>query len=273
LITRSASDQARFDLVLVGYRPMDTRKSVAFCDRAFGAKLVRRRILVLNNEALTATASAFTPRWELVGGSNGLAEFSGWQEGLTVRDAAERAPAGVIFVNDSVVTHRHFTSARRLALVGSVSHAPTAALVAFRDQVRGELAVAGFGLDSWASTYCFALTTEALRRLDGRLYDPEIVMRCVPGGLDESRFFADLSPDLNAHLRHWLFDGGWYGGAKLTIDNADRMAQKARCIIAEKFLSARCEAAGIAAVDPFDEHRALHLLDKLQRRIAGVFTR
>lgn len=264
------STAQHFDLILVGYRKVDTERSIEFCDRAFGPKLVRRRILVFNNDVLAAVAEANAPRWERVDGSNALGEFSGWQEGLAWRDLADKAPAGVIFVNDSVVTHRHFTSARRLALVASIKSAPPAALVGFRDQVGGALAVAGLGVRSWASTYCFALTSEALGRLDGRLYEPDVVRRCVPGGLDEAGFFADLSPDMSSHLRHWLFYGGWYGGARLNAENTDRMTHKARCIIAEKLLSARCEAAGVTAVEPFVEHNALRLLDKLQRRIKKI---
>lgn len=266
------SSYQQFDLILVAYRKVDTERSIEFCDRAFGSRLVRRRILVLNNEALAAVADANAPRWERVNGSNALGEFSGWQEGLAWRNSAHKAPAGVIFVNDSVVTHRHFTSARRRALVASIETAPRAALVGFRDQVGGTLAVAGLEVRSWASTYCFALTSEALGRLGGHLYEPDVVRQCVPSGLDEASFFADLSPDMNSHLRHWLFDGGWYGGARLTVENAERMTHKARCIIAEKLLSARCEAAAVTAVEPFVEHGALRLLDKLQRRIKKALT-
>ena len=89
----------------------------------------------------------------------------------------------------------------------------------------------------------------------------------MPSGLDEASFFADLSPDMNSYLRHWLFDGGRYGGARLTVENAERMTHKARCIIAEKLLSARCGAATVTAVEPFVEHGALSLLDQLQQRI------
>ena len=70
-------------------------------------------------------------------------EFSGWQKGLAWRETGREAPGGVIFVNDSVVTYRHFTTARQLALVASIETAPREALVAFRDQASGTLAVAG----------------------------------------------------------------------------------------------------------------------------------
>ena len=35
----------QFDIILVNYRKINTERSIAFCDRAFGRKLVVRRIL------------------------------------------------------------------------------------------------------------------------------------------------------------------------------------------------------------------------------------
>jgi hypothetical protein len=69
-------------------------------------------------------------------------------------------------------------------------------------------------------------------------------------------------------LRHWLFDGAWYGGARLDRENSARLTMKGRCIIAELLLSARCRALGIEAVEPFREFPWLAGLDRLQRRTA-----
>ena len=102
------------------------------------------------------------------------------------------------------------------------------------------------------------------------MYEPNVVRRCAPGGLDESDFFTDLSPDLNSHLRNWLFGGGWYRAASLTTENTDRMTHKARCIIAEKLLSARCEAAAVITVEPFVKYRMHRRIDQFQRRIAKI---
>ena len=151
---------APFDLVLVGYRPADTEKAIAFCNRAFGTDLVHRRVLVLNNDLLATSAKARASGWEVIQGSNVLAEFSGWQEGWAACDRARVSPGGVIFVNDSVVTHRHFTTARRLALVRSIRNASGATLVGFRDRVGGSLVVANLRVNSWASTYCFLISDQ-----------------------------------------------------------------------------------------------------------------
>jgi hypothetical protein len=253
------------DLVLVGYRLADARAAIDFCNRGFGDDLIRRRVLVLNSEILHEKFRS-TPGWLVVLGSNSMAEFSGWQEGLEALGDTERD--GVLFINDTVASHMHFTWARRAAMIAAVRTAPPAALVAFRDRVPGTLAVAGMALTSWASTYCFALTSDALDLLGRQLYDEDLIVRCVPGGGKEATFFANLSPDLTAHLRNWLFDGGWYGSEHLNAANSVRLTFKARCIIAEKLLSARCIQAGVESVEPFVKHEMLRQTDRVLRRVA-----
>ncbi len=198
-------------------------------------------------------------------GSNRLGEFSGWQEGLALLDGGSN---GVVFVNDTVCTHRRFSAARKASFARSVRTAADAAIVGFRDRGDGRLSLAGLNVNAWTSTYCFMLSTKALELLGRQLYQPEVVAGCVPGGLDEQRFFAQLSTDLDAHLRRWLFEGGWYAGERLTQENAARLTFKAKCIIAEKALSGRCEKLGIRAVDPFDAYPLLQWLDKADRRLS-----
>lgn len=257
----------KFDLILVGYRQNDTTKAIDFCNNSFGAELVQRKILVLNSRMDLTVVDARS--WEVVEGSNLLGEFSGWQEGLSHRKIGVPATSGVIFVNDSVVTHRHFSGARRRALVRAIKSAPHNAMIGFTDQLNGTLSVLGFQLDSsWVSTYCFALTTRALSGIDGKLFELSSVESCVPGGLDESRFFANVSSDLATHLRNWLFRDGWYAGGELNAANSSRLQRKALSIIAEKLLSARCRAASIEIVDPFQTYPGLSFLDRVNRRLS-----
>jgi hypothetical protein len=268
-----ADDRASFDLVLVGYRPADTRSAVRFCDRTFRPGSRGRKLLVLNSPP-TLHDQDLAEGWQTLRGSNTLAEFSGWQEGLEHLHADGLPPGEVLFVNDTVCTHRHFSIFRAWAFERARRRALPARLVAFRDSVPGRsLSIAGFPLDGWASTYCFALSAEALRRLEGRLYDSARLVACVPGGISEDGFFRSLSPDLEAHLRHWLFDGAWYGGARLDDENQGRLTLKARCIVAELLLSARCAARGIEAIDPFREHPWLERADRLERRVVREWQR
>lgn len=257
----------RFDIILVGYRAADTAKALRFCSTAFDESMVRRKVLVLNNPAMTDRANVPND-WEVIEGSNQFSEFSGWQEGLRHVQPLEGSSAGVVFINDSVVTHRHFTKAQKMALVGSLRQLPRGTLLGFKDHIEGDLSLGSLPLDGWVSTYCFVLDLEALHQLDYKLYESNVVDEYVRGGVEEQGFFRHLSPDLEAHLRHWLFGGGWYAAARLNEKNASKLYRKAKCIIAEKLLSARCQARSITVVDPFDNAPLLRTLSRIERRLS-----
>lgn len=272
------------DVVLVGYRAADTRAALGLCHRLFGPAREGRRLLVLNREGLAPEVQPQAAGWQLVAGSNRHAEFSGWQEGLDLLAGSLGNKAAVVFVNDSVSTHRHFTSARGHAFLRTLEATVGRELVGFQDRperstisVRPdadlELTIADMTLFAWTSTYCFALTSEALQTLQCLLYDSAQVEACVPGGVDEATFFSRLSPHLAEHLRGWLFAGGWYGGGRLTSENMVRLQMKARSIAAELLLSARCRTVGIRALDPFLLHPMLARLDRYSTRLATTLLR
>lgn len=265
------------DLVLVGFRPADTRAALRFCDRVFDRDRGARRLLVSNRPGLAQELAPLARGWQSLEGSNRLAEFSGWQEGLDHLRQGSANDRGIVFVNDSVCTHRHFTFARARAFRHALRASEGPRIIGFRDipdhrvfsaalefQIR--LTIAELELDAWTSTYCFALTAGALRALDHELCDPVLVSQCVPGGTDEKAFFDRLSPHLDRHLRHWLFEGGWYGSGRLSSANASHLLLKARCIAAELLLSARCRSAGVEAIDPFHVQPRLERMDRLLRR-------
>jgi hypothetical protein len=108
----------------------------------------------------------------------------------------------------------------------------------------------------WVSTNVFALNLAALRELEHRLYVPRLGAD-VPGGSTLDTFFgAALDRDLKAHIASWLFattgKDRWYKAEPLSAENAGRMAEKARAILQEKYLSARLEyaAADIRDIRP-----------------------
>lgn len=140
-------------------------------------------------------------------------------------------------------------------------------MVGFLDFAPAMFQIQEKAFDRWVSTYCFALTAVALERLAHRLFDPSVMESCVPGGIEESGFFQNISPSLEAHLTLLLFRGGWYASRPLTSDNAKSFQFKAKCVIAEKWLSARCLSDGIALRDPFSEQSAWRWGNKVERRL------
>ncbi|MEP7246526.1 MAG: hypothetical protein ABI885_23005, partial [Gammaproteobacteria bacterium] len=173
--------------------------------------------------------------------------------------------------NDTVASHRHFSCFRRSALASEVNSAPLHALIGFIDDApphNGTFSLAGLEVESWVSTYCFALGPEALRRLDYKIWQPDVVIECVPGGEIEDCFFSDaVSMPLQIHLRWFLFaTNGWYRAAPLTPDSALRLALKARCICAELLLMVRCRQVGCDVRDPMRRHKRLQWLDDITVR-------
>jgi hypothetical protein len=225
---------------------------------------------VLNHAGLSDAVGVLPSGWQTLQGSNDLAEFSGWQEGL--RHLAP-SDAGVILLNDTVVAHRRFNLTRRLAMALAVRSAPPRSMVGFTDSGDGPFLIAGLPLVDWISTYCFMLTPEALAALDRTLYDPGVVSQIVPGGLREDAFFAQLSPNLERRLRHEMFDGGWYGGERLAEANQERLRLKARCIVAELLLSARCDALGVKRIDPLHRYPLAGRIDRFQSRARRAVSR
>lgn len=251
----------------MGYRATDTAAALRFCDTGFG-HAAGRRVLVLNRPNPPAEHLARSFGWTVIAGSNRLGEFSGWQEGL---ELTAQQPATTLFLNDTVSTHRRFTNARKLALLKtarSVSERP--AIVGFSDRIDGSLVVGGLSLTAWISSYCFVLTACALMKLENVLCDEALVGLCVPGGLKAESFFSNMSSDLATHISRWLFVGGWHASAPLSEENSDRLTRKARSIVAEMQLSARCRAHGVELVDPFERYPALHQIDRISRRVFGL---
>jgi hypothetical protein len=222
--------------------------------------------MVCNSPAVRETVSH--PDWEALDGSNALGEFSAWQEGLDQLGTGLRD--GVLFLNDTVVSHRRFSAFRRWAFVREVWRANARCVVGFVDHGEhdlGDLRIDGLVVPGWVSTYMFWIGPQTLARLGYRLWEPAVVDACVRGGADEARFFTDrVSPDLQRHIGTWLFGGGWYCSEPLTDANAERLARKARAICAEKLLSARCWALGCTRHDPFERHPLARSLDRHTER-------
>ena len=260
-------------IVLAAYSSDRTPAALAFCERLSKGLGSCRRILVANHPAL---AESLQPAgWLVIRGSNALGEFSAWQEGLDATAAIDADDAAVLFVNDTVVSHRWFSAFRRWALVREIWCSDRPSVVGFidhPDDATSDLHIGGLRLPGWISSYCFLLTPGALRRLDHRLWDPDAVGACVAGGVHEATFFSDqVSPDLQRHLRWWLFHGGWYRSEPLTAASAERLAFKARCVCAELLLSARCWALGCEYRDPFERHPLPRALERRSYSLALRF--
>lgn len=247
----------RMATILVAYDVRRTLRTLAFTRRLNLTPSSAPQILVLNTPSLIDHQEIIKQAkdWILVQGTNEQHEISGWQEGLDYLMAVTTEPVSVLFMNDTVVSHRYFSVFRLMAFKRSISRAHSAQLIGFVDKGAPGLSfsIEGLALPRWVSTYCFFLTGEALERLRYNLWDKPVLTIAVQGGLDAADFFgSNVSGDLRRHIGRWLFEQGWHAAAPLCAENHDRMMLKARSIITELWLSARCLATGVEIVDPFE---------------------
>lgn len=270
--------QERPALILVAYNPIKTLHALTFARRLDLAYPNLTKILVLNHPSLALNQEIRRQAlgWSILSGTNDQHEISGWQEGLNHLIAYKGKQIPVLFLNDTVVSHRYFSIFRLIALIWSINQATNEQLIGFIDWTpRGMLySINGLILPGWVSTYCFFLTPEALAKLKYTIWDKHQLEISVIGGPDTSKFFGkNVSLDLQRHLCRWLFVQGWYAAAPLCAENHDQMVLKAKSIIAEQWLTARCLAAGIKIIDPFDKLTLLRKADYRMVKYRGILKR
>ena len=135
---------------------------------------IDRRVLVLNRPELRGqvdSAEVGGARWR-----QRFGEFSGWQQGLEhLRLGGVRTP--VVFVNDTVVSHRRYSRFRQWAFVREAWRAGPRSIVGLSTtpQRSDDLSIAAMVLPGWVSSYCFMLGDATLRRLALRLWDAATV--------------------------------------------------------------------------------------------------
>lgn len=263
------------DLVLVGYRASDTVAALRFCNRAANSMPLGHRVLVLNDACLLQNSEirAQQAEWAIIPGSNAQMEFSGWQEGLRWLQQRRKGRRSVLLVNDTVTTHRHFSRFRWLAFRRALAKVRGAVVIGFTDRLPNQepFSVMELQAERWISTYIVYLSSSALERLQYQLWSPRALDECVPASLHEDCFLsARVSPNLRAHLRWWLFKGGWYRSCKLTEDSQPMLKRKARSIVSEMLLSVRASAHGIEIIDPFDGQPWLRWSDYEDRRLRRI---
>lgn len=269
--------------VLVLYSPEYCERSLAILRRI----LLRvdeevRIIAVCNRPGLPVSPD---PDVEVIEGNNFLHEFGGWDQGIAHfrQMAGKKSPGLFVFANDTFCHHRPFSRPDGYLFSACFKHASGKqyAIAGERSTFGQEFFLGGQWMDSWVSTYLYAITPSLLEALDWRTaLDEQTLRHFVLGGTDENAFFSpDMNPALARHLSGWLFAGhdgkrNWRNAAPLDPHNADRMYHKARAIMCEKFLSARCRSLGAEFLDPYEsaQGRALRAYRRYQGSL-GVWRR
>jgi hypothetical protein len=118
-----------YTLILASYYPKNTCRTRDFCER-----FMRCEKIVVRNSP-NVLLSDFNQDWIKIPGSNDAGEFSAWQEGLNWSlENSQKPRYGYIFVNDTVNSHRKFSSIRFYFFKRCITQYPQHA-VGFTDEL------------------------------------------------------------------------------------------------------------------------------------------
>lgn len=184
-------------------------------------------------------------------GSNNLAEFSGWNEGL---DACKpEAFDIVVFANDTFYTNRRFEqdafnkfkakclSGRDKFIIGEVCYAIDYKMLKKRKKF----------LLRWIRTSIFAISKEALSELKYVGIDRNKIEYYLSFGRGSSFIYSDdINKLIQNRINDWIFppqgSTGWHSA---NSGDDTRLLLKARCVLQELLLTIRCETNGIGIID------------------------
>lgn len=208
--------------------------------------------------------------WQILAGTNQQYEFSAWQEGLGYLKNNISGDFSTIFLNDTVLTHRYFSVARKFAFLTGLllfgnNNKPR--YIGFTNKLKDKsrYTILNYSATSWVSTYLFFMNNLALQAIDYKIWSKEQNEQSVNGGYNKQNFFSEsISQNLKEWLIKWLFeDGGWYKSEPLSEANYKFFEIKAKSIINEKYLSAKLNSVGGQIIDPFIAMSIFRKIDRV----------
>lgn len=243
-------------VLLAGYRAADVEASLRFLNRLRGNVRLGAIYFIANSQE-AAQAFAADGQGHLIRGSNEDGEWSAYQEGLDAAQAEGQLGKGVLILNDTVITHRHFSVFRFLAWLQRLRRGGASVLIGDVDRFKGkDFAIQGYPVSSWVSSYLMYLGPDLLRALGERVMVGKDLVDDWYATASVEHFFPDwLNADLHSHLEHWMFGGGWYGSQPLSAANLAKFRFKAKAIFYEKALSGA--SATLGTLVPVMPHRSL----------------
>lgn len=265
----------RIGVVSVHYYEGYLERSLANLRRLNASLQPAACVLVANNPAIVPRLQREViepgPVTDAVLHDNTGLEFGAYQAGL-----ARLRTTGdfdwVVILNDTFDIHECFATPLRdnfLRNVLSPVRSTLGIVVGEVDETPRSWLLGGLRTHRWVRSNVLALNAVALDALGDRLHSPELDALIREAAQPDAFFAETLDPVLRERIESWLFpheaDGrwGWYQGQHLNADNAARFARKARCILQEKYLSARLDAASTIFVNI----KQLSIADSIRRSL------
>ncbi len=204
-------------------------------------------------------------------GSNASAEFSGWDEGLSIVDTDEFDV--IVFANDTFCTRRPFDAHQMSALRGTLKTASEKS----EPFLIGEVCCAIYYdfllrrrwfLLRWVRTSIFAATPETIRLTQGvgksQSFLTKNFKKTTSGDIEISE---NIGLPVAQRIKEWLFpknpNHGWY---KSNIAKPEHLLLKAKCVYQEIDFSYRCFASGVTIMQTNRDNLVKeYLLKKIYR--------
>ena len=237
-----------YDIVIATYRFNDTSKVMRFV-KLLTLNLNTRSVIYVANhkDVLPLLYQRCNSRHLVLDGSNKDAEWSAYQQGITLASSRGIAPGGLILINDTVTTHRSFTILRYIMLINCLrTKLNPMQMAGFCDGDRSN----GFHIfekpvGPWVSSYLFYLTPDLVLALNTNLIPQQEKIEEWYSSCDLGNFFPIfINEPFRKFLESWLFKGGWYGSQTLSEGNLDQFKRKLKSILYEANLSAEVTRIG-----------------------------
>jgi hypothetical protein len=265
----------RCDIIVVLFTKSKLKPISAIVRELSALSNARRIVAIVNNSAISTSdvQSRFAPlsgELTIRHHDNTGREFGAYQAGLDL--LIDDAPDRLIFLNDTVGTHQFVSKSAMKAFVDKLMmRSSDKFIIGTLYASERLLELAGLRSNRWVRTNLFAMDKAALATIRFAIYQPSLEAAIESSHDVQSFFGSQVGPNLRNHIEKWLFsaDGDrWFDAAPLSDRNAERMAGKARCILQEKYLSMRLDAAGVAFCS-----RRLPLIDALWCKIESRLSR
>jgi hypothetical protein len=225
-------------LVSVHYYPDYQGRNAKQIARLKKRIAVSRHVGVLNGSRDLTRDHPSDSGVEWVTHDNDGMEFGAYQRGLDTL-LASSSPDWVIFLNDTIGTHDFLHEVGLRKLVHQIKHRASEVPV-----ITGYVHLSEYSIElrgwygcRWVRSHFFAINRAALSAL-GNQIRLRATDALIAGGSTEDTFFSaavsqSLRGCLTSHLLRPELRSRWYRAARLTPDNCDLFARKARSLLHE----------------------------------------
>lgn len=258
-------------LIAYSYYPQYEKKFFSLVDSLVQACNVEKVVYVFAGHGTRADFSnQLRPDSVVLTHDNRGWEFGAYQRGMDAVHQELGQGDVVIVLNDTTGVHSIFDRGMRKALQESIQRycmSTEPVIIGEVDAVNDSLQVLQKNVGQWVRSCVFALNYEAVKALDGIIYDKEIAKGISVDSLGALVFSEGLVNEAMAeHVSHWI-KAGKRVKANSKPAGSYFLVNKSASTINEKYLSAVVVKAGGKVVDVCDRRFFPRLAFRAKRKM------